>query len=80
MNLIAMEEEIKFFFKVGVILVSLMREINRKRVKIFINVKIVKIVTKNTNRIITNYLSLEALAVVAQQVIRQLSVSHLLLQ
>jgi len=75
-----MEEEIKFFFKVGVILVSLMREINRKRVKIFINVKIVKIVTKNTNRIITNYLSLEALAVVAQQVIRQLSVSHLLLQ
>ena len=65
----------------GVIQVSLMREINRKEVWIWINVQIVKIrVSQITKRIIMNFSSLETQAVVVTQVIRHLGVSHLLLQ
>lgn len=70
----------------GVIQVSLMREMNRKKVWIWINVQIVKItkiiirVSQITKRIIMNFLSLETQAVVVPQVIRHLGVSQLLLQ
>lgn len=66
----------------GVIQVSLMREINRKEVWIWINVQIVKImirVSQITKRIM-NFSSLEPQAVVVPQVIRHLGVSQLLLQ